>query len=162
MYATAKVTTTNKGAIVTGRYTEPMARAQRSWLQGVLKRIRDDVRALSPVDLGNFKKSVIYRTSRRGLVVDGSVYSTAPQGQQSVIEFGRRAGRKMPPPGALLGWMSRHGWEPKKEFILRRAIGRDGIPAVAPFSKGFEKNRALLATQRRLLASAIITELNRG
>ena len=161
MYATAKVTTTNKGSIVTGRYTEPMARAQRSGLQGGLKRVRDDVRALSPVDLGNFKKSVIYRTSRRGLLVDGNVYSTAPEGQQSVIEFGRRENRKMPPKGALLGWMQRHGWDPKKEFVLRRAIGRDGIPAIAPFEKAFEKNRALLATQQRYLASAIITELNR-
>lgn len=161
MYATPKVTTSNRGALVTGRYTERMALAQRHWLQGVLKRVRDDVRALAPVDLGTFKKSVIYRTSRKGLVVDGNVYSTAPEGQVSVIEFGRRENRKMPPSGALLGWMQRHGWDPKKEFVLRRAIGRDGIPAVAPFSKAFEKNRALLATQQRYLASALITELNR-
>jgi hypothetical protein len=67
----------------------------------------------------------------------------------------------MPPAGALVGWMQRHGWDLKKEFVLRRAIGRDGIPAVEPFAKGFAKNRALLATQQRLLASALITELNR-
>jgi len=161
MYATPKVTTTSKGSIATGRFTEPIARAQRSWLQGVLKRVRDDVRLFAPVDLGTFKKSVIYRTTQKGDVVDGKVFSTAPQGQQSVIEFGRRAGRKMPPAGALVGWMQRHGWDLKKEFVLRRAIGRDGIPAVEPFAKGFAKNRALLATQQRLLASALITELNR-
>ena len=60
-----------------------------------------------------------------------------------------------------MGWMQRHGWDPKKEFVLRRAIGRDGSPAVAPFERAFEKSRALLATQQRTLRSALITELNR-
>ncbi len=49
MYPRAKVETSNRGLIATGRVTEAMATAQRRWLQGVLKLIRDDVRAFACV-----------------------------------------------------------------------------------------------------------------
>lgn len=44
-----------------------------------------------------------------------------------VMEFGRGAGKKMPPPGVLAGWMSRHNIPAKFEFVVARAIARRGI-----------------------------------
>lgn len=44
-----------------------------------------------------------------------------------VQEFGRRAGRRMPPPRALLGWLRRHGIDPRAAFVVARAIGRRGL-----------------------------------
>lgn len=161
MYPRASITTTNKGPVVTGRVTEPMANAMRSWMQGVMKRVRDDVRMFAPADLGEFKKSVVYRTGRKGLAVEGEVYSSDPNtGKVAVIEYGRRPGSKMPPSGVLLGWMARRGVDPRLEFVIRRAIGRDGIPAVAPFRKAFVKNRGLLASQSRNLQSQLVRSLN--
>lgn len=43
-----------------------------------------------------------------------------------VMEFGRRPGAKMPPPGVLQGWMRRHGFL-GSEFVLARAIAKRGI-----------------------------------
>lgn len=43
------------------------------------------------------------------------------------IEFGRRAGAKMPPEGALDDWYSAKGIDPKLDFVIRRAIARKGI-----------------------------------
>ena len=43
------------------------------------------------------------------------------------IEFGRRPG-KMPPPDALLPWMSRHGIPAEAVFAVARSIGQRGIP----------------------------------
>ena len=46
-----------------------------------------------------------------------------------VMELGRRPGGRMPPSGVLLGWMRRRGIPEDREFVIRRAIGRKGIPA---------------------------------
>lgn len=128
-----------------------------------MKRVRDDVRAFSPVDLGAFRKSIFYRTTRRGLLVEGEVYATdTPDGKVAVIEYGRLPGRKMPPSGVLLGWMSRHGWDPRKEFVLRRAIGEHGIKGKFPFRKAFAKNRGLFQSQARDLQTVVTRAINRG
>ena len=161
-YPRSQVTVTNKGPVVSGRISETMAQAQRKWLTGVLRTLRDDVRILGPRDTGAFARSVVYRTRRRGMIVEGEVYSTdSPDGKVAVIEFGRLPGRKMPPRGALLGWMARHGIEPRAEFLIRRKIARDGIPAVAPFRKAFRLRRGLLQSQARNLQSTLVTALNR-
>ena len=162
MYPRAKVETSNRGLIATGRVTEAMATAQRRWLQGVLKLIRDDVRAFAPSDLGTFRKSIVYRTTvRRQTEVTGEVYSNDPNTPKvAVIEYGRTPGKKMPPKGALLGWMSRHGIDPRFEFVIRRNIARDGIPGKFPFRKAFTRRRSLLASQSRNLQSALTRALN--
>lgn len=65
--------------------------------------------------------------------------------QALTIENGRRPGSKMPPPGALLGWMSRHNIPAEAEFVVRRAIGRNGLrgqpfPFMAPAVEEGQKN----------------------
>lgn len=162
-YPRTRIETRNTGSIASGRVNEAMATAQRAWMQGVMKRVRDDVRAFSPVDLGAFRKSIFYRTTRRGLLVEGEVYATdTPDGKVAVIEYGRLPGRKMPPSGALLGWMSRHGWDPRKEFVLRRAIAEHGIKGKFPFRKAFAKNRGLFQSQARDLQTVVTRAINRG
>jgi hypothetical protein len=162
-YPRSHVEVSNKGAVVGGRYSEPMATAMRTWLQGVLRRVRDDARAFAPSDLGAFRASIIYRTQRREMVLEGEVFSTdANQAKVAVIEFGRTPGKKMPPKGALLGWMARHGIPEDREFVVRRAIGRDGIPGKFPFRKAWNRNRGLLASQSRNLSSSLVTALNRA
>lgn len=61
------------------------------------------------------------------------VYSTLAYA--SVMEEGRRPGAKMPPPQALLGWMSRHGMSGVSPFVLARAISRRGIKGRFFFQK---------------------------
>lgn len=67
-----------------------------------------------------------------------------------VMELGRRAGAKPPPQQALVGWMSRHGMDPKLAFVLARAIGRRGIKGRFYFKAAYDAvQRALpgLATK---------------
>lgn len=42
------------------------------------------------------------------------------------VEVGRRAGARMPPPDALVGWIRRHGLA-MSPFVLARSIARRGI-----------------------------------
>lgn len=59
--------------------------------------------------------------------VHGWIGSDAPGAPE--MELGRRPGRRMPPAGAMLGWMRRKGIPESREFVIRRAIGRRGIRA---------------------------------
>lgn len=68
-----------------------------------------------------------------------------------VNEKGRRPGRPMPPVGALLPWMARHGIPAEAEFVVRRKIGRDGIPGIWFMRDGRAKVRPLF---RREVAAA--------
>jgi Bacteriophage HK97-gp10, putative tail-component len=81
-----------------------------------------------PTDTHHLQRSITHEVSPRvGLEVVGRVGTNVPYGR--VVEEGRRAGAAMPPSGVLLGWMRRHGVDASAEFVVRRAIGRRGIPA---------------------------------
>lgn len=73
-----------------------------------------------------------------------------------VVEEGRSAGAAMPPSGVLLGWMRRHGIPESQEFVVRRAIGRKGIPA----KRYMQRTRAeIKPLARRELQAAIAKTL---
>ena len=88
------------------------------------------------VDTGGLRDSiraiVADRRGRQFLEV-GPDEAHATQG--AVIEMGRRAGAPMPPAGALLPWMERHGIAAELEFVVRRNISERGtqpFPFAAP------------------------------
>ena len=72
-----------------------------------------------------------------------------------VIEKGRRANKGMPPKGALIRWMEvKLGMSTaeaeKKEFGLRRAIGKKGFPGVKMFERAFnDHEKTVLAIFER-------------
>lgn len=84
-------------------------------------------RGLAPVDTGRLRDSITGRVTAVGGDVRGSWGTSLPYAE--AVEEGRRAGAPMPPQGALLGWMGRHGIEASLEFVVRRAIGRRGTKA---------------------------------
>jgi phage gpG-like protein len=97
--------------------------------------VQHDAMVAAPVDTG---------TLRRSITTDvtpflGSVGSNLPYAP--VVEFGREAGKTMPPSGALEPWMRRHGIT-VAEFVIRRSIGRRGTPARPYFVPALERNRA--------------------
>lgn len=54
------------------------------------------------------------------------------------VEFGRRAGAKPPPPGALADWLKRHGLPASMEYPLAQAIARRGIPPYPHFGPALD------------------------
>lgn len=79
-----------------------------------------ELRATSPRDTAALARS--WTSEVRPL--SARVYSTLAYAR--VMEEGRRAGARMPPPAALVGWMGRHGMT-GSSFALARAIQRRGI-----------------------------------
>jgi phage gpG-like protein len=73
---------------------------------------------------------------------------------------GRRSGAPMPPSGALLDWMRRHGIPAESEFVVRRAIARRGIRARPFLIPALENNRTQIerefAVANRRIAERVL------
>lgn len=77
-------------------------------------------------DTGENRRRITSTVIRESDGVTGIVGTNNPYAPP--VEEGRKPGSKMPPKGSLIAWMKRHGMDPKREFVLRRAIARRGIP----------------------------------
>lgn len=76
-------------------------------------------------DTGAYRRTITTKVDASTNSVEGVLGTNSPYGLP--IEDGRKPGSKMPPKGVLTAWMRRHNMDPKKEFVLRRAIARRGI-----------------------------------
>lgn len=81
----------------------------RQALSASLLLIEADARQLVPRDQRRLAGSITHRIEGDGLVQEGHVGPSAAYG--APVEFGRRAGARMPPVDALIPWVQRH-WRP--------------------------------------------------
>jgi hypothetical protein len=130
-----------------------------------------EVRGLVRDGVADAKRRVAKDTRRTEQSIRGRVRTVAgtvvgeigsPLASAATIEFGRRAGSKMPPRGSLIasGWLRRHGIPDSAEFAVRRAIARRGIrarPFLAPALADVQRRvtPALMAAGERTLQSVV-------
>lgn len=156
MNVTVKLT----GPILEGRARTKLLTIVERWVRGELQFVQADMERRAPVDTGNYKASFVNRVKRSGMVVTGTVDNQSnPPVLQKVIEFGRRPGAKMPPQGVLLPWMARHGIPASAEFLVRRKIGRDGLPAQLIFQKALAREATRFRGQTVRLKQQLIAGL---
>lgn len=98
--------------------------------------LQNDAKKAAPVDTGALRASISWRKlgGYSAEVYTDKLYAAA-------VEYGRSAGRAMPPTGALDGWMRRHGVDPSMSFAIRRAIGENGIAARPFLMPAFEAQK---------------------
>lgn len=105
------------------------AQPARNFLNNGAILIQNYARKNAPIDQNRLRGSIAFTVDDGNPIPlfaeIGTNVSYAPP-----VEFGRSAGSAQPPPGALLGWMSRHGIPAEAEFPLARKIARDGIKPV--------------------------------
>ena len=77
----------------------------------------------APVWRGHLRRSITSVTETRSLVSTTKVGTNLPYAR--AVEFGRPAGAKMPPPGALLPWMASKGIPATNESIKGTRRVRD-------------------------------------
>jgi hypothetical protein len=143
------------GKLFTGRAT--LGGQLGVWINGPAREIRDDVRALTPRDTGVLRTSIVHTTRSAPMGAAATIGSKAPDVLVNTVEGGRRAGARMPPPGALLGWMGRKGIPASKEWSVRKGIAERGIPGVFMFARTFERWRSKQAELARSLGRFIST-----
>jgi hypothetical protein len=95
--------------------------------------IEGDARTLAPRDQRRLAGSITHRIEGEGLVQVGHVGPSVVYG--APVEFGRKAGARMPPVDALIGWVMRH-WRPA-------LVGRQRV------MPGFEREMGGRITNRR-------------
>lgn len=108
---------------------EQIATHLRHGLRVFLSRVVATASSLAPSDVGVLAGSLTYDVYGDGLDMYGMAGTDLAYGM--AVEFGRRKGAPPPPMGALLGWMSRHGWEVTEEAEerLRWSIAAKGTIA---------------------------------
>ena len=137
----------------------------RRVLTASLLLIEADSREHAPRDVGRLASSINHRIDGAWPTLEGRVGPSVRYG--IVMEFGRRAGARMPPVDALIGWVRRH-WMPagiqapggrfpgrarnqawrgrdaelrRRAFLLARAIQRRGIAPRPYMVPAWDRNR---------------------
>lgn len=162
-----------RGGTVSVRVTVEGAPALRAILRAIPNASRDGVRRhikatalkvevkakeLCPVDEGRTRNSITHEVDADGMgATVGTNLKSAPS-----VEFGRAAGRRMPPPGSLDGWMRRHGIPADADYAIRRAIAERGIPAKPFLFPALEYHRrGFYAELREILGDEIVRAAGR-
>lgn len=97
---------------------------------------------------GGLRASVFGEIAGKGTpLLKGIVATQSKYGE--VVEKGRRPNMKMPPEGTLMRWMEvKLGMDSetakKREFIVRRKIGKKGFPGVRMFERALDENMGTL------------------
>lgn len=104
--------------------------------------IQADVMAGTPVWRGTARRSHTTEVSPRLSKVGTNLVHAVVQS-----ETGRRAGAPMPPKGALLAWMASHGIGEDMEYVIRRAISRNGIVARRLYSIAFVQHQGAIQAE---------------
>jgi hypothetical protein len=103
--------------------------------------IEADARKLAPRDQGRLGGSITHYTLGFGLEQEGHVGPSVQPSYGAPVEFGRKAGARMPPVAALMGWVMRH-WR-------GAVVGRPGRQRGQRVLPGFERELSQRITNKR-------------
>lgn len=149
-----KITITTKGAIFKGKAPEIINRALTSAMYEAAALLKREVKKRTPRGgvfgtKGGLASTIHVKVFKGSPVVKGVVGHTSVYGD--VIEKGRRPGKAWPPEGSLIRWMEvKLGMDritaKKREFIIRRKIGKKGFPGVFMFERALDENMGKIQT----------------
>jgi len=142
-----KVQATRRGLNAVTRKLEPETLFKSAYesLQDTLDEYKRILIPKIPVDTGQTAGHIFTAIEGHSLQdLNGVVAS--PDFHFQVLEFGRRAGARMPPSAPLEAWCERHGIDSSAVFAVRLAISRRGLPAHHMMQKTIEEGRKHFAT----------------
>lgn len=131
---------------VTAKLTDQnlFQRAHES-LEDTLKELKDIVVHNTPIARGVTTGNIYYDIQGTTLAdLNGIVAS--PDDWFPALEYGRRAGARMPPQVDIEEWMAAVGIEQSAQFVIRRAIARRGLPALHIMRNALGEGRSHFST----------------
>lgn len=115
--------------------------AMRSGMEDALAWFKRAVQEGEPIDRGFLRAGTTTDIHGVGINISGRVFPSPATAQYaSVVEWGRRPGRKAPPILVIAEWAKRKGIT-APAFVIARSIGRKGIPGKHMFEKAFNSGR---------------------
>lgn len=125
-----------------------VARELHTAMTASLLLIEGSARQNASFDTGRLAGSITHTISGSGLALEGKVGPSVRYG--AAVEFGRRAGARMPPVDALMGWVGRHprpgrGSRRSQAFALARSIQRRGIRPRPFLRPAYRSNRTAIS-----------------
>jgi HK97 gp10 family phage protein len=127
--------------------------------QGITRaviQIEADAKREVPTDTHTLQRSIAHEVTTAGRDVTGRVGSNLHYAP--VVEYGRSPGR-MPPPGALAGWLRRKGIDERYAFVVARSIARRGIRPRPYLKPALAKNRQKISREMDNVLRRIATRL---
>jgi hypothetical protein len=114
-------------------------------LTDVLEELERLVVSYTPSDTGRAQDSIF--TEIHGSTLDDLEGIVASDEEYFVnLEYGRRAGARMPPAAPLERWAENHGIESRAVFAIRRAIAARGIRPLHMMERALKVGRTHFAT----------------
>lgn len=113
----------------------------RRALESALLTVQADARTFAKPhggDTGELARTIKYEVGGAAGPLGGKVYTNLDRAV--AVEYGRRGGR-MPPIQAIAMFLRRHGGDPRRAFVVARAIGRHGTKGVFYFKRAADQAR---------------------
>ena len=84
---------------------------------------------------------------------DGNGFKIVADKAFMYIEFGRKAGGKMPPKGSIDAWLKARGISQSLDFVIRKSIAKNGIPPtnITDYVLGQEKQNLVRSLSLELI-----------
>lgn len=124
-----------------------------TWLEG-------EVKQRAPYDTGVLRNSIFSEVRVNGAAITGLV--STPMVYGPPMEFGRAAGRRMPPSDALKNWTRRHLGDEKLAFVVARSIGKKGIQKQEMFQNAWKDNLSRITSLLNDMGVHVTEELLRN
>jgi hypothetical protein len=117
---------------------------------------KDNLHASGAIDTGQLLNSIAVG---KPSAFERTIGTNKQYGE--VVEMGRRPGAPMPPSGALLGWMRRHGIPADREYVIRQRIAARGIAARPYLVPALTDNEPAMQREFDLAADRALAELTK-
>lgn len=145
------LTITARGAVFDGRAKDVIARELHALVQGSVLLVERLVKEFTPQGIGGTAAGLygsIFSEMRGAPARPEGIVAT-PYQYAEVIERGRRAGARMPPPKSLELWVEKVMGVPEEDikqvaFLVARSIGRKGFKGQFMFKQGVEKAKPVM------------------
>lgn len=150
------------------RYPDISLKETRLAMEKSVKHVEREVKPLVPVFQGRLRNSMGSEVEQSGSKIIGIVGSSLKSEiYPSVMEFGRTAGAKMPPPSALVRWVHLVLQVPNDKalgvaFVVARSIARKGIKGKRFLKEGFENSLPKIRDEFGKALHNIILAVKRG
>jgi hypothetical protein len=114
-------------------------------------------KAAAAVWRGHLRRSITHKVTVTSLYTTTTVGTNVPYARTR--NYGRRPGATPPPTAPIAAWLASKGGDPKRAYVVARAIGRRGIPGDFFITGTFKKSEGQVRAIYRKVPGRVVARL---